>query len=275
MTGPEQERWLGPVWRDGRWWVVRDDADQVGWADHVRWHRGWPPGRRHRLTGLLVVVLVALPFLVLGGGILSGQLCAIPECGYGELVAVQARATTGQLPVVHAAPCSRAPVDAVTVTEAPALGSNQGREVWRLVREPGTGVVTRLPLGEPVPGYREAAGRPVEELQAAYRARLADPPVLHLVTITYADGSADTAALGYRQDTTGLSLHTWGDQTLEQFRADATASPVCLPWILEVGHALPLSVAGWAAVLLALAVRAVRRGRYADELVRAARAGHP
>ena len=125
------------MWRDGRWWVVRDDADRVGWADHVRWHRGWPPGRRHRLTGLLVVVLVALPFLVLGGGI------------------------------------------------------------------------------------------------------------------------------------------TWGDQTLEQFRADATASPVCLPWILEVGHALPLSVAGWAAVLLALAVRAVRRGRYADELVRAARAGHP
>lgn len=274
MTAPERERWLGPVPRDGRWWMVSDDGRRVAHTEGEAWRQGWPPGRLDRGLGwLLAAALLVLPLAVLGTAIVTGRVCAIPECGYGALVAVQAPAATDGLPVVYAAPCSREPVDSLTVSVPPLYGDHEGEEVYRLVREPGTGVVTRFALGGPVPGYREAAGRPVEVLRAAYRAGLDDPAAVHRVTVRYADGSVSSEGLGVAGDLPGsLRLHTWGDQTLEQFAADASVEPVCLRWIEEPGHALRLSLLGWAALAVAVTGRRLGRRRYAAELVRTARA---
>jgi hypothetical protein len=266
MIDIRAERWLGPVWRDGRWWMVRADGVRVSHAEGDRWVPGWPR-RASRGRTALAVLLLLLPVLAFGHGVVTGQLCVVPECGIGEGIAIQDPPRSDRLPVVYAAPCSRQPVDELRVAEQPTPAGPAGREVWRLVRQPGTGVVTQFPLDRPVPGYREARGRPLEVLTEAYRARLDDPPALYTVTITYSGGLSDSTQLGFARSTSGLRLDTWGEPTLEQFAQDASSTSLCLPWFEDAARTLPPSLLGPLLAGLGLAVRAARRSRFTHALV--------
>lgn len=288
MTGPDQEQWLGPVRRDGRWWVVRADGDRVGWADDVRWHPGWPPGRRRWLTRLLIALALTYAVVVPGWLVAVARICPVPECGAQPLLAVQEPRTTGRLPTVLAAPCSRVPVDRVVVERVTA----DGREpMLRLERSGGPGALT-FPLDRVTAGYRETTGRPRQELVdqlARYREQQrralaaiqagAAPAAVDSdrveVALTYSDGSSESRGLSSGVDgrysyETYAAMPPGGSLSAEHFGELAAGSDVCLPRGVRPGDWVVGVFALLAGFGVAVAVRSVRRGRYADELVRLA-----